>query len=419
MSCRAVRFIALCLAIMIISISIVDDSCAYNVEKALETGLMNSKSLKAAKKSVDVANGRFRAGKYDAFVPAVSLDAVRSDNMDTHVHTHNSEISVKYNVFSGFRNINNIKISEIDQYESVLNLQNETAHVVSDIIKHYESRLLDSSKLKLRKKQKDLMKVKLQEVTFKHSKGIVNSTDLAEAYAQDASANALYIAAYNQNLKSIAAFETAIGAKISDSLEPVDEKLVNSLVPKSLEICKSLAIELNPDIARGKLAVKRLEAKHNIKKGAMFPTVDAVGSIKNNDKGVKIAVSMPIFRPSIQSEIGASKDEYLVGLEQYRIVRDNVMNKVTDCWFDYISAKDMLRFYEKNMTAKGKMVESMNIEYNVGTKTMSDYMRAVTEHVDSEVQLMDHRKKIIDKAVNLLYTVGTLNGSNLVPKSFR
>jgi outer membrane protein TolC len=338
----------------------------------------------------------------------------------------NGGLVMSQNIYDGFATTNGVRSAKVKTEIERLVSQEIVNDTIKTAIIAYQDIILSRNRMQLREKQSDLMAATLKEVKVKHSKAIINSTDLAEAYAQESAIEAQYVAAESMLRKSEAQFMRIFNKVPPTALEEISEKLMNDSLPKSIEDCYDLMDKKNKQIEIHRLKLKDYNIMYRSAGSALLPSVnieykvekmlqvskfeedyDVEGSVTGASLGV--AVNIPLFHADKLAKRKALGKEILASEEEFGDKYSKMRERVLSAWHDYISVKKMMIYHVKNARAKEEAVNAMKIESEIGTKTMTDLMRARTDLFESQIKIMEGQKSLINSSVSLLDLIGGLD----------
>lgn len=398
---------------------------AYDIKSAIKDALKESKRINMSHIAVDIAE-KDKTKAQAGFMPRVTCGySAMNSRFEGDVTSNGrvAQLSLQQNVYNGLSSFNNVRAAKMQIEIDKIALAETESQVVKKAISTYSNVLLAKSRSDLKSKQLHLSKVALEEIKIKHKKGVANGTDLAEAYAQTSAVNAQVVSAEGELLKGMREFQHVFGVmkKVSE-LKMLDTNMANKYIPAKIEKCYALALENNFELRRAKDALQKQRFMHKSSFGELMPAVNVSASVyglrsgnadgplspKNN---VRIGVDIPLFQIDAIMSNAAMKKRVMMKEEEMLDTELAVKQKVFDAWQDYRSMKEMLRYYEDNVRAKEGAMNAMKIESSFGTKTIRDLLRANTDLFESQVQVLEGKKAIIDSALNLLYLLGELKES--------
>jgi outer membrane protein len=285
-----------------------------------------------------------------------------------------------------------------------------------DVVNVYVSVLRDRRALEIRESNVRRLSEQLRAANDRFEVGEITRTDVAQAEARLAGAEAQFAAA-KSTLESTEAIYAEVVGILPGALSPPPPLPV---LPTSLEQAIEIATASNPSIL---FAMANEEAAREgiaIAEGALKPSVTIVGqagvssTLANrdyNDVSASIVgqVSVPLF------EAGFTKSQ----VRQARLVREQtrrqresqrlaVVSQVSRAWYVYEASRTAIAASERQVKAAEIAYEGAQQELEVGLRTTLDVLDQEQELLDARLALISVERDAYVAAFQLLASMGQL-----------
>ncbi len=397
----------------------------------LESAYNNNPKLNAARENLKATRQNINISKSE-FLPNLSVSAsvnsTESFNRKSHAGTSLSdsnketaikEFSVDQQLFSGFKNYNSIKKSELEVKKASSELHNmeqttilNAATAFLDLIYKKKSKIFNSSNVSLFERQVESDSVRLQ-------KGEITLTDLAQSESSLAGARAKLISADNELLTIKQNFQRITNMGVPNEI--VEKIKININLPKTLSESLNLSQSKNPKLKISKLNSLIAKKELNIEKALISPsasinyskseTNDFSSTIDTVDEeSVKATVSWPIIKGGKNySSIKKSKFKK----KQSELILQDTLNEVktntTNAWSLYKSSNSILESTEAQVQAAEIANEGITLEYDSGnTRTTLEVIQSRSLLLDARIANAKAERDFIVSKFKLLEAVGDL-----------
>jgi outer membrane protein len=200
-------------------------------------------------------------------------------NSDTTSHPRGADLTITQNVFNGNRTINSVRQAESGVLAQRETLRNTEQNVLQDAVTYYMNVLRDSAILSLDRNNVDVLKEQLRQTQDRFTVGEVTRTDVAQAQASLAGAQATAIQAESTLQTSIANYHETIGDD-PKSLAPV--KPLDRVLPKGLPEAIAISQVEHPAIVASLHGVDSAELNVKIVEGALYPSINLQAQVGQN-----------------------------------------------------------------------------------------------------------------------------------------
>jgi outer membrane protein len=185
-------------------------------------------------------------------------------------------VTATQNIWNGNRTINGLRQAESGVMAAREQLRFTEQNVLLDGVTHFMDVLRDTAILSLDRNNVDVLTEQLRQTNDRFTVGEVTRTDVAQAQASLAGAQATALSAQSNLQTSIANYRQTIGEE-PKNLSPVMP--LSKPLPKSLADGISTAYVEHPAITAALHGVDVASLNVKISEGALYPTVGVTGNI--------------------------------------------------------------------------------------------------------------------------------------------
>jgi TolC family type I secretion outer membrane protein len=285
----------------------------------------------------------------------------------------------------------------------------------------YMEVLRDQAVLELNIKNEEVLARQLQATLDEFEVGEVTRTDISQAEARLARANAECILAEGVFESSRAAYLNVVGV--------TPETLANPDLPKGLpatsEEAQAIAAEENPDMVAARY--EEMAARDDIREviGELLPSIDIVGDVSRSHnssqrKGfnerveIMAELTVPLYQAgAVTSRVREAKQT--AGQRRMEIVEEqrNTVESTTRAWESLKTARAQIGSIKAEIKAHSIALEGVREEAKVGDRTVLDILDAEQEYLDSKVSLMRAQRDEFVAGYTLMSAIGRLSVARL------
>ena len=329
-------------------------------------------------------------------------------------------VTVTENVWNGNRTENSIRQAESNVFGTREQLRNTEQNVLLSAVTYYMDVMRDTAILDLDRNNVEVLQEQLRQTQDRFNVGEVTRTDVAQAEAALAQAQASYLTAQSTLQGSIASYRQVVGDPPA-SLAPVAP--VNRLLPTTLPVAISISQVENPAITASLHGVDASLLQVKIAEGALYPQVSLTASLtKSFDSqslpaGSKVLngqivgnVTIPIYDGGLTpSTIRQAKEQVTQQELSTDSQRDKVRQAVVAAWGLNQNAVGVLRAARAQVQAAEVALAGVREEAKVGQRTTLDVLNAQQTLLQARVQLVNAQHDQVVDSYTLLANVGRLS----------
>ncbi len=322
-------------------------------------------------------------------------------------------------LFDGYQTINKIRGAESQVLGAREELRNTEQNTLLSGVTAYMDVLQNSAIVDLDRNNVDVLKEQLRETKDRFTVGEVTRTDVAQAEASLASANATLLSDQAVLEASVATYRQVIGDE-PKTLAPV-KPLVRPL-PKALPEAVDISQVEHPAIVAQEHGVDAAMLSVKIAEGALYPQASVSAQVGQNfDVGgtpgqrlfqaeITGQLTIPIYQGGAEyASIRAQKEGLTVQELKASSVRDQIRQNVVAAWGRYQAAIGVVKAARASVAANEVALAGVREEAKVGQRTTLDVLNAQQALLQARTQLVRAEHDQVVFSYSLLSTIGRLN----------
>lgn len=398
---------------------------ALTLTESLELARQNNPQLLATRSGVASSAEQLKQAE-SGFYPDVDASANFSNvnrefsgGTESKSHPKRYGVTVTQDIFKGFGTLasarsarNTLKASEAE-----LLIQEQTVFLAA--VQAYIDVLRDIDVLKLNAYQVEVLGKQLKATKSRYDLGEVTQTDVQQAEARLAAAQAEMVDAEGNLVTSRATFEEVIGVEPDSLSWPV----LDFALPDTAEDAMAKALSEHPRIMQA-LAV--LAAQKYAVEGAKsnyYPTVSAQAALEKNidasggvngdfdNRSISLNLSVPLFRGGENvSLVRQSIAERERAEQDYQNIRRAIKRELVDAHNAYRTALARQTALNNAVEANRLALRGVEKEAEVGSRTVLDVLDAREEYLSTQVDLTSAKRDSQVSAFRLKAAMGELTG---------
>ncbi len=340
-------------------------------------------------------------------------------------------VTINQNLFNGFRTRNSVRGAESGVLSSRETLRSTEQDTLFDAATVYMDVLRDTALLNLERNNVEVLEEQLRQTQDRFNVGEVTRTDVAQAEAALARAQARVSQAEANLRASIGFYRQVVGVE-PRSLAP--GRPLDRLVPRSIEAALRLGQEEHPALKAALHAVDVAELQVRVTEGELYPTLDVRGSLARRQDRV-LSADPPAAQPSGTDASRASVVAELVvpiyegGQVYSRVrqaketagqrrleadsIRDQVRADVVFRWGQYEAARAQIVAGQAEVEAAETALAGVREEARVGQRTTLDVLNAQQTLLNARVNLITAQRDRVVASYAVVRATGRLNSRYL------
>lgn len=335
-------------------------------------------------------------------------------------HTGLASITISQQIFDGFQTLNNVRAAEATVFSSRATLKANEISILLAAAEAYANIARDQRVVAIRKQNLAFLKEQLNAARSRLDVGEGTRTDVSQAEAELASAQALLVNAVTQLKESEAAYFTIVGDVPKGIKQPAT---ASKGMPKTLDQAVATGLLDNPTIAAAQYSVDAAGYRVKSAEGTMLPGVvvqgtlsrstgdasDFTSGLDSSRATISARVEVPIYQGGAEyGQIRQAKER----LGQQRILVDSARLRVQET---VVSAHAQLEGALAAIEANKAQVSAANMALNgvveerkVGQRTTLDVLDAQQTVLVAEENLATSRRNAVVASYSLLAATARL-----------
>ena len=397
-------------------------------EKCLEIAFKNNLNIKNAEISEEIANYQHK-GTIAKLLPTVSgsfsnnyswgrgIDPSTNTFVNQEFKSYSGGLNSGINLFSGFQNINSIKLAKQELESNKTTIQKIKNEIIIEIATKYTNIIYLKEIIKSNEQQITSTQKQLELNQSKFELGYIPESDIFKIKSQLANEQLTLINNINQlsinelDLKQL--INLPYTAEIT--LEPIKEKLFSKLnIDKNDESTINKALEQNPAYQLTLINQKKSKINLALSRAVLYPSLNAgfgINSAYSNNNtffnfneqinnnlayGLSFSLSIPIFNQLQnrfkvkENKLNYQKTLIDTDIEKNRLskVVIQAINDANASYSKYESSLSALEFSQKSYEADFLKLELGKISTNEFINTKNIYINNQAELIRSKYELM-------------------------------
>src|SRR5580658_7613917 len=410
------------------------DARAETIGGALAKGYLNNPNLNQQRAAVRAADENIPKN-YAGYLPQVSASASGGvenaqiagafpQNGDTLSHPRTLGVQFNQQVWNGNKTFNSIRQAESQVFGQREVLRNTEQTVLLSALSDYMNVLRDTAILDLDRNNVDVLQEQLRQTRDRFTVGEVTRTDVAQAEASLAGAQATALAAESTLQTSIANYRQTIGEQ-PKNLAPV--RALEKPLPRTLTEAIAISQVEHPAIVGSLHGVDAAELNIKVIEGALYPSVGLTGSVSqrfevsgepipNNalTASLQAQITVPIYDGGVTYASTRQAKELLGQQElQTDLQRDRVRAAVVSAWGVNENSLGILRAAKAQVEAAEVALEGVREEAKVGQRTTLDVLNQQQTLLNARVSLVSAQRDRVVASYATLSAIGRLSTGNL------
>lgn len=327
--------------------------------------------------------------------------------------------TISQTLLNGFQTANRTRQAEMQVSAARETLRQTEQTVLLQAVTAYMNLLRDSAILDLQRRNVEVLQEQLRQTRDRFNVGEVTRTDVAQSESRLAGGRSQLLNAESNYTTSRSAYRQAIGVE-AGKLSPGAP--VDRLSPKSLPDAIAQARAVHPNVTTAMFNVDTAQFQVKIVEGALYPTLNLVGSaqksygstssltvLENFSASVAGQLNIPVYSGGSEySAIRAAKET----LSQRRIDLDNAREQaqqtLVQSWGQLEAAKAQIQATQAQVAAAEIALNGVREEARVGQRTTLDVLNAQQELVNARVSLVTAQRDRVVASYTLLAAAGRL-----------
>jgi outer membrane protein len=352
------------------------------------------------------------------------LPAAAGGNQSIYSRPRGYGLTINQTLWNGERTFNSVRGAESGVMAARETLRNTEQNVLLDGVTDYMNVLRDTAILGLDRNNVEVLQEQLRQTKDRFAVGEVTRTDVAQAEASLAGAQATALSAQSTLQTSIANYRQVIGEE-PKSLAPV--KPLDKPLPKNLTQAIAISQVEHPAIVGSLHGVDAAALNIKVIEGALYPTVGLTGQVSQRFDLSGEAVPNSAFTASVMAQLSVpiydggttyastrqAKEQLGQQELQTDLQRDKVRAAVVSAWGLNENSIGIIKSAKAQVAAAEIALAGIREEAKVGQRTTFDVLTAQQTLLNARVQLVVAQHDQVVASYAVLSAIGRLSTANL------
>jgi len=403
-----------------------DDLQNLSVEQAIELALSTNPEILSFAKNIDLAREDidFAQGGYRPNVTATgTINHLQTNNDVSSKWQSGTEksasLSVEQPLYTGGQTAADIRQNESRLNATRYQFDSLVHDTIIQIVTVYMATYTADEARRVNADNVNLLQEQLNATSARFEAGELTKTDVAQAEARLAAANA-------EKAESEAIYEVALSSfrevtGIKGDIDLFYPNIDMSDLPATLAEAMAIGLENNPDI---QAAMANLDASgYHVteQERALYPQLDLNAGLnfvrdpafsqfdRQETANVGVTATMPLYQSGrLRNQIRQSKIQKAQAKDNLETARRSVTDDVIAAWEEYKAIQVQITAREAQLNAATIAYEGVRLEEQVGSRSILDVLDANQEVRDAELALIQIKGDVIDAYYALLGAMGRL-----------
>ncbi|WP_455273416.1 TolC family outer membrane protein [Rhizobium herbae] len=336
-------------------------------------------------------------------------------------HTGAASITITQQIFDGFQTLNNVRAAEANVFSSRETLKANEISILLAAAQSYANIARDQRIVSIRKQNLAFLKEQLSAAKSRLDVGEGTRTDVSQAEAELAGAQAILVNAVAQLKQSEAVYVQIVGDAPKGIKQP---EPASKALPKSLDQAVAAGLRDHPSIAAAQYNVDAAGYRVKSAEGTMLPGVVVQGAVTRStgDASERTANGLDSTRATITARLevplyqgGAEYGQIRQAKErlgQQRILVDSARAEIQQTIVTAHAQLDAARATtvanKSQVSAANQALAGVIEERKVGQRTTLDVLDAQQSVLVAEESLVTSQRNAVVASYSLLAAMGRL-----------
>lgn len=346
----------------------------------------------------------------------------------TGVTSGNFGISINQTVFDGFQTRNGVRAAKSGLLAQRENLRNTEQNILFDTAQAYMDVLQNRDIAMFRQRNLAFLDEQVRAAQARFDVGEGTRTDVEQARASRAGAQAQLEAARASAISSAAVYRQLTGTEPSDL---TTASALSKGMPRSLDSALAVAFAEHPAILvrnhlidSGLFNVKAAEGAFLPQVGvsasvtrsysSASPTGGGGGSTSGTSASVGATLTVPIYQGgSASASVRQSKESLGQARIDLDVARDQVRAAVTSAWTQLQASRAAVTANRETLRAARLALDGVVQERDVGQRTTLDVLNGQNTVLDAQISLAEAERNVVVSSYALMSAIGRLTARDL------
>lgn len=322
-------------------------------------------------------------------------------------------LSVSQTLFDGFQTRNAVLGAQSDVFAGQEGLRSTEQDILLSAAQAFMNVVRDRQIVQIRRQNLEFLNEQLNAAQARFDVGEGTRTDVSQAQASLAAAEAGLVAARAQVSSSEAVYVQIVGAAPPASMTPAPA--AGGLLPPSLDTAVTSGLAEHPLVKSAQFQMNAADFSVKQAEGALLPGVNLSGSVgqdlQSGDTQATIGatLSVPIYQGGLTSaQVRQSKE--LLGQARINVdvARNQLRQAIVTSWTQLEASRAAIAANRAQLNASDLALSGVIEERDVGQRTTLDVLNAQQDVLTARETLAQAERDAIVASYSVLSTTGRL-----------
>jgi len=387
--------------------------------------------------AIQAQQAQLRASGYDVqkaqagYKPQISFDAgIGTSHNDLSspffpistypLNTKTAGLTITQPLYTGGQVSSNVDAAESNQAAQLANLNATEEQVFLDVAITYNDVVRDQAVQNLEQNNVDVLNKQLSATQAEFENGEVTNTDVAQAQARLAGAQASLIQAQGSLATSRATYVRVVGSEPGKLRQPT----MPELLPSTQADAVQLALQ-NYTVLAARYAENAAQQQAEAVSGKQKPSVALTGQLlealdpqigfsRIDTRSIMLTISMPLYSGgALDAEQHAAEQRAAASHDDLVDAQRQAQLDAINAWQAYQTANAKLAAINSQIEAEQVAASGVRDEASVGERTTLDVLNADQELLNARVNLIRAQRDQLVAAYALKAATGQLTAEHL------
>ncbi len=344
-----------------------------------------------------------------------------STGKSTSLTRKESSISLKENLFEGFKTENEIDRQQAKMDAAAYSAEAKASQVALDMTEAYINLLKQQELLRLESESKKTHERILDQIMQRSEAGIGNQVEVDQAKARLALSNSNERAAHNNYNDALSRFQRVLGRMPDNDLIKPDMQFQ---FPETLQEATEIALLKHPTLRSANADIAEAQAQHRSAKSPYYPRVDIeiekrwdedINGIEGTDENLQAMLRLR-YNLYNGGKDSANRDRTAAAVQQSAEIRNNTRRQTIEnlryAWDARKYVGEQLVYIKQHIKLTYETLAGYRKQFSLGRRSLLDLLNTEDEYnsalrtlVESESEHMIAEYRILDGMGTLLDTL--------------
>jgi outer membrane protein len=322
-------------------------------------------------------------------------------------------VTINQMIFDGFQTRNSVLAAQSDVFASQEQLRDTEQEILLAAVQAFMNVVRDRQIVSIRRQNLDFLNEQLNAAQARFDVGEGTRTDVSQARASLAAAEAGLVAATAQLRSSEAVYVQIVGDMPPSQLSPSPAS--GQLLPGSLDSAIAVGMAEHPLVKATQYAANSADFAVKQAEGALLPGVTVSGSfgqdLQSGDAQATVGarLSVPIYQGGgASARVRQSKELLSQARINVDVARNNLRQAVVSAWTQYEASRAAINANRSQLEASNLALSGVIEERDVGQRTTLDVLNAQQDVLNARETLVQSERDAIVASYSVLSTTGRL-----------